>query len=257
VSAPDRIVREVLHVAEGRVEVLTLHRPDAKNAFNRALFASLREELDRAAGDVQTSVVVITGAGDAFSAGADLREAAEVEHRAEGRALYQELLTTLEAFPKPLVAAVNGVAVGLGCTLLLHCDLVLMADSARVRLPFVTLGLTAEAGSSYLLPALVGAQEAAALLLTGGWMGAQQAERSGLAWKVTGHLGLMEEALAMSDAIAAHPLDALLATKRLLLAARADAVRAAREREQREYSQLLEALSTHQSAPQATEKGDP
>ena len=250
-------MRDVLYVTEGRVEVLTLHRPDAKNAFNRALFESLRDELDRAAGDAQTSVVVITGAGDAFSAGADLHEAAEVERRAEGRAPYQGLLTTLEGFPKPLVAAVNGVAVGLGCTLLLHCDLVLMADSARVRLPFVTLGLTAEAGSSYLLPALVGAQEAAALLLTGGWMGAQQAERSGLAWKVTGHMGLMEEALAMSDAIAAHPLDALVATKRLLLAARADAVRVAREREQREYSQLLEALSTHQAAPQATEKGDP
>ena len=250
-SAPDRIVRDVLHVSEGRVVVLTLHRPDTKNAFNRALLESLREELDRAAGDPQTSVVAITGAGDAFSAGADLREASEVEHRAPGRALYQDLLVTLETFPKPLVAAVNGVAVGLGCTLLLHCDLVMMADSARVRLPFVTLGLTAEAGSSYLLPALVGAQEAAALLLTGGWMGAAQAERSGLAWKVTSRIGLLEEALAVSDAIAANPLDALLATKRLLLAARADAVRAAREREQQEYGPLLDAL-THQ----ATRKGD-
>jgi enoyl-CoA hydratase/carnithine racemase len=252
VSGPDRVVRDVLHVTEGRVTVLTLHRPDAKNAFNRALFESLREELDRAAASGQASVVVVTGAGDAFSAGADLREATEVEHRAEGRALYQELLTTLETYPLPLVAAVNGVAVGLGCTLLLHCDLVLMADAARVRLPFVTLGLTAEAGSSYLLPALVGAQEAAALLLTGGWMGAQQAQRSGLAWKVTSGAALLEEAFAVSDAIAHHPLDALVATKRLLLAARADAVRAAREREQHAYGSLLESLS----AVQTTRKGD-
>ena len=81
------------------------------------------------------------------------------------------------------------------------------------------------------------------MLLTGGWMGAQQAQRSGLAWKVTSRIGLLEEALAVSDAIAAHPLDALLATKRLLLGARADAVRAAHEREQREYGPLLEALS--------------
>ena len=245
-------MRDVLHVTDGCVAVLTLHRPDAKNAFNRALLESLREELDRAAGDAQTSVVVVTGGGDAFSAGADLREATDIEHRAESRALYQELLEALETFPKPLVAAVNGVAVGLGCTFLLHCDLVLMADAARVRMPFVALGLTAEAGSSYLLPALVGAQEAAALLFTGGWMGAQQAERSGLAWKVTSGMTLLEEALAVSNAIAEHPLVALLATKRLLLAARADAARAARGREQREYGVLLESLS----AVQTTRKGD-
>ena len=131
-------------------------------------------------------------------------------------------------------------------------------DAARTSLELALYDIRLHNDAAEIVTqALVGAQEAAALLLTGGWMGAQQAERSGLAWKVTGHMGLMEEALAMSDAIAAHPLDALVATKRLLLAARADAVRAAREREQREYSQLLEALSTHQSAPQATEKGDP
>jgi enoyl-CoA hydratase/carnithine racemase len=243
VSDPDRIVRDVLHVTDGSVTVLTLHRPDTKNAFNRALFAAVRDELERAAADDATSVVILTGTGDAFSAGADLREAAEVEHRAEGRTRYREFMTALEDFPKPVVAAVNGVAVGVGCTLLLHCDLVLMADTARVRLPFVALGLTAEAGSSYLLPALVGAQEAAALLLTGGWMGAQQAQRSGLAWKVTPGDALLDEARAVSDAIAQHPLHALVATKRLLLAARADAVHAAREREQCEYDNLLESAT--------------
>ena len=242
-SGSDRVVRDVLYVTDGPVTVLTLHRPDAKNAFDRALFESAREELDRAAHDDSVKVVVITGAGDAFSAGADLREAAEVEHRAEGRARYRELMAALENFPKPLVAAVNGVAVGLGATLLLHCDLVLMAETVRVRMPFVALGLTAEAGSSYLLPALVGAQEAAALLLTGGWMGAQQAHQSGIAWKVTKPRELLDDALAVSAAIAEHPVDALVATKQLLLAARGDAVSAAREREQRAYDTLLESAT--------------
>jgi enoyl-CoA hydratase/carnithine racemase len=243
VSGPGRIVDDVLRIDDGAVTTLTLHRPEVKNALDRALVAALAGALGRAAADDDVRVVVLTGAGDAFSAGADLREAPDVDTLEERRAGHHAFLSALETFPKPLVAAVNGVAVGAGCTILLHCDLVLMADTARVRLPFVALGLTAEAGSSVLLPALVGHQEAAAMLLTGGWMGAAQAGRSGLAWKVCPPDALAADARAVAEAIAEHPLESLVATKRLLLAARVDAVRAAREREQREYDALIPAAA--------------
>jgi enoyl-CoA hydratase/carnithine racemase len=158
VSDPDRNAPDVLYVDDGPVTELTLHRPEVKNAFDRALFAAVRDELERTAADETVSVVLITGAGDAFSAGADLREAADHGSRAEGRARYREFMDALEGFPKPLVAAVNGVAVGIGATMLLHCDVVLASDTARFRFPFVPLGLTAEASSSYLLPMTVGPQ---------------------------------------------------------------------------------------------------
>jgi enoyl-CoA hydratase/carnithine racemase len=233
------MVDDVLRIDDGRVTTLTLHRPEVKNALDRSLVAALTGALERTAADDRVHVVVLTGAGDAFSAGADLREAPDLDSLEERRAGHRAFMAALETFPKPLVAAVNGVAVGAGCTILLHCDLVLMADTARVRLPFVALGLTAEAGSSVLLPALLGHQEAAAMLLTGGWMGAAQAQRSGLAWKMCAPNALAADARGVAEAIAEHPLEALVATKRLLLAARVDAVRAAREREQREYDVLI------------------
>jgi enoyl-CoA hydratase/carnithine racemase len=248
VPDPDRVVGDVLHVSDGVVTELTLHRPDGKNAFDRALFSAVRDELERTAIDDSVSVVLVTGAGDAFSAGADLREAADRGRRAEGRARYREFMDAIEGFPKPLVAAVNGVGVGIGCTMLLHCDLVLMAESARVRLPFVTLGLTTEASSSYLLPAAVGAQQAAGLLFTAGWMDAREAHACGLAWKVVPDTSLLDEARAVAGTIAGYPLDALVATKELLLAARADAVIAARDREQRAYEPLLEAATARRRA---------
>jgi enoyl-CoA hydratase/carnithine racemase len=243
VSEPDRNESDVLHIVDGTVTELTLQRPDVKNAFDRALFSALRDELERAALDDSVSVVLITGAGNAFSAGADLREAADHTMRAEGRARYREFMDALEGFPKPLVAAVNGVAVGIGATLLLHCDVVLAADVARFRFPFVALGLTAEASSSFLLPATVGPQTAAALLLTGDWMDADIAAASGFVWRTVPGAELLDEARTVANTIAGYPLDALVATKELLLAARADAVIAARDREQRAYEPLLEAAT--------------
>jgi enoyl-CoA hydratase/carnithine racemase len=152
-------------------------------------------------------------------------------------------MDALEGFPKPLLAAVNGVAVGIGATMLLHCDIVLAADVARFRFPFAALGLTAEASSSFLLPATVGPQAAAALLFTGEWMDADAAAARGFVWKTVPGAELLDEARAVANTIAAYPRDALVATKALLLAARADAVIAARDREQRAYEPLLEAAT--------------
>lgn len=223
-----------------RVRVLTLERSHALNAFNDDLYDAVRDALQQAAEDPELGVVVLTGEGRAFSAGQDLGEMASPRKHTDGLPHgFPSFIETVESFPKPLVAAVNGVGVGIGLTVLLHCDLVLMAENARLRAPFVTLGVTAEAGSSLLLPERVGWQEAAHLLYTAKWLDARTALESGLAWRICPAEKLQDETLAVAEEIAAMPVESLVATKKLLLDARLDAVRAARDRENAAFAQLL------------------
>lgn len=226
--------------ALGRVRRLTLNRPAALNAFNDALYRSLAAALTGVAADPDAAVVLLTGAGRAFTAGQDLAELGDARSHAQRAADgFGPFMQALEGFPKPLVAAVNGLAVGIGLTMLPHCDIVLMAEEARLRAPFVPLGVTAEAGSSVLLPAAIGWGAAAHLLYTGGWLDAAQAQAAGLAWKVVPGAALAAEAMAVAEAIAAQPLPSLVATKGLLQAARRDAVQAARAREDAAFAALV------------------
>ena len=216
---------------DGAVRLLTLDRPESKNAFNNALYDGVRSALDAAAADDAITVCVITGAGDVFSAGQDLKALAGTKDNPEGAWAFDPFARALAAFDKPLIAAVNGAAVGIGTTMLLHCDLVLASETARFKLPFVALNLAPEAASSLLLPAAIGPQAAAYYLLTGDWIDAETAVTRGLAWKRCPPERLLEEALGLARSIAKAPLDALRNTKRLLQAARADAVTAAMDRE--------------------------
>jgi len=216
---------------DGSVRLLTLDRPEARNAFNRALYDGVGAALNEAAADDRVSVCVITGAGDVFSGGQDLKALARVKENPEEAKGFDPFARALAAFDKPLIAAVNGAAVGIGTTLLLHCDLVLASDAARFKLPFAGLGLVPEAASSVLLPAAIGPQAANYYLLTGDWMDAETAVARGLAWKRCTPEQLLEEALGLAQAIAKAPLDALRSSKQLLQAARADAVQAALDRE--------------------------
>ena len=223
---------EVLRIDdEGAVRLLTLDRPEAKNAFNRAQYDGVRLALDEAAADDSIAVCVITGAGDIFSAGQDIKALAGIKDNPDEVKGFDPFARALARFDKPLIAAVNGAAVGVGTTLLLHCDLVLVSDAARFKLPFVSLGLIPEAGSSLLLPATIGPQAAAYYLLTGDWIDAETAVARGLAWKRCAPEQLLEEALDLARTIAKGPLDSLRNTKRLLQAARADALQAALDRE--------------------------
>ena len=140
-------------------------------------------------------------------------------------------MSTLATFDKPLVAAVNGAAVGFGYTMLLHCDLVVVASSARLRLPFTALGLAPEAGSSVLLAERVGPANAAWAMLTSEWIDADTACRIGLAWRSVADEDLRDEGAAVAAAIAGHDPAAVVAAKRLLRHGRADAVAAAVARE--------------------------
>jgi enoyl-CoA hydratase/carnithine racemase len=223
----------VLIENRGRVRVLTLNRPDRKNAFNDDLYDGVAEALTAAADDPQVAVVVVTGAEGAFSAGQDLGAMSDSHMNADGSPRgFVPFVDVLQAFPKPLVAAVNGVAVGVGVTMLLHCDLVLAADTARFRTPFVSLGIVTEAGSSVLFPALLGWQETARLLFTTDFVDAAEAARIGLVWKTVPAGQLMGEVFALADHIATMPVSILTTNKRLLVDARLDAVKAARQREE-------------------------
>ena len=192
-----------------------------KNAFNDELYDGVRQTLEESSADPSVSVCLITGSGDIFSAGQDLKALADVPDRPNDGNVFPAFARALTAFDKPLIAAVNGAAVGVGATLLLHCDLVLVSETARFKLPFVALGLVPELGSSALLPATIGPQAAAHLLYTGDWMDAEEAVRLGLAWGRFAPDQLTAEAAALARRIAAAPLESLVKTKRLLQTARA------------------------------------
>jgi len=242
----------------GRVRLLTLDRPEALNAFDDALYDAVRDALEAAAESPEVAAVVLTGRGRAFSAGQDLAQLERpLRHDDDLPHGFPSFIASLEAFPKPLIAAVNGLAVGIGLTLLLHCDLVLIADDARLRAPFVNLGVTAEAGSSLLLPATVGWQEAAHLLYTASWLDAARAVAMGLAWRAVPRDALADEALSVAGEIAGMPIDALVGTKRLLLDARLDAVRAARAREDVTFSRLARGPANQEAIAAFRERRKP
>lgn len=230
----------VLVADRGRVRTLTLNRPDALNAFNDDQYDAASAALNAAAGDDGIAVVIITGAGRAFCAGQDLAEMAAPRRHSDGKPHgFPHFIDTVTAFPKPLIAAVNGLGVGIGLTLLPHCDLVLMSAEARLRAPFATLGVTVEAANSYLLPQLVGWANAAHLLYTAEWLSAAQCVAMGLVWKQTPPAELLAETTRLAEQIAAMPIASLVHTKKLLLASRNEAVQAARARETDAFRDLL------------------
>jgi enoyl-CoA hydratase/carnithine racemase len=222
----------VLVASEGRVRVVTLNRPDRLNAFDNALYDAVSDALEQAEHDPTVHVVVLTGAGRAFSAGAD--RAPLVPH---SRSSFERFLTAL-SITKPLIAAVNGVAVGIGLTMLPHCDLVLVDASARLRAPFTALGVAPEASSSHLIASAIGPQHAARLLYTSDWVSAEEAVALGLALSVSPEGTVLADAIALASRIAEFPLASLQATRRTLLAARSAAVAAAHAAEQEVWKTL-------------------
>jgi enoyl-CoA hydratase/carnithine racemase len=221
----------VLQSLEDGVLLLTLNRPAKKNAFNDPQWDALTAALRRAREDADVAVVVITGAGHDFTAGQDLTQFGASEPREDGHPNgYAGCMEALCAFDKPLIAAARGVGVGFGATLLFHCDIVYVGESVRLRLPFVALGLVPEAASSYLLSQAIGTQRAAELFYTAEWIDAKRAVQVGIAARAYPDEALLDAALARARDIARHPVAALQATKRTLLAAHAEGVaRALRE----------------------------
>ena len=198
------------------VRVLVLDRPAKLNAFTAEGYRALKAQLDAIADDPHMAVAVLTGRGRAFSAGVDLNEMSRPGGSAELGADFDPLLDCLARFPKPLLAAVNGLAVGFGATLLLHCDIVIVDEAAQIRMPFITLGTCAEAGSSWLLPRRVGPQQASWMMLSGSALSADDAVACGFALARAPAGEVVEQALSMAQSLAVHNVDALIANKGLL-----------------------------------------
>ena len=157
----------ILEKVEGGVQTLTLNRPDKKNAITLTMYQELTSALDKAKKSHDIKATLITGSGNDFSAGNDLAEFVQLAQTPDKLNITFDFLHAIATHPKPLIAAVEGMAVGIGVTMLLHCDLVVASDSTKFILPFVKLGLVPEAASSYLIPNLVGHQKAFELLVLG------------------------------------------------------------------------------------------
>jgi enoyl-CoA hydratase/carnithine racemase len=240
------------------VALITMNRPSKRNAFNDQQYDDLRDALIDAREDDAIKCAVVTGAPGAFSGGQDLGEMAELRTHDDGQPHgFPPFLDCLSAFDKPLIAAVNGVGVGIGLTMLLHCDIVYIARSARLRAPFVSLGLVPEAASSYLLQAIVGPQVAAELLYTNAWIDAASAVELKLAAAAFDDADLLPGAMRAAAEIAGQPLAALRRTKQILLAVRADGVAAARRREDAGMAALIGAPANVEAIRAFREKRAP
>lgn len=199
----------------GGVCTAAFTRPEKKNALTQAMYAGLAEAIERTERDPEIGCLVITGCEDVFCAGNDI---ADFRNRpAEGgerpsRRVYQGLAR----LDKPVVGAVQGLAIGIGFTMLLHADIVLAAPEARFLMPFVDLGVVPELGSSLLVPRLVGRHRAAELMLLGEVFGAEAAREMGFVNRVLDRAELLPNATATAQALARKPQEALRATRRLL-----------------------------------------
>jgi enoyl-CoA hydratase/carnithine racemase len=200
---------------DGAVLMLRFNRPDKKNALLSTMYADAADALTTAANDAAVRVVIITGSADSFTAGNDLKDFLENPPQDENAPVFR-FMRALAGFPKPAIAAVNGLAIGIGVTLLLHCDLVYAVPGAKFQMPFVNIAIVPEFASSLLLPRLVGQARAAELLLLGEMFTAARAHELGLINAVVEPDALLATAMGKAKALAAKAPAAVRHAKALL-----------------------------------------
>ena len=222
---------------EGAIQILSFNRPEKMNALTREMYAGLANGLNEAAGDFAVRAVILTSEGDHFTAGNDIADFLANPPTNEDSDVARFLGSLLE-FPKPLIAAVKGNAVGVGTTMLLHCDVVVAGPSAKFSMPFASLGLVPEAGSSYLFPLLVGYQRAAKIFMTGESFSAESAVEMGLVASIASDP--LREAIEIATHISQQPPQAMINTKALLKASKHDAVAAVMKAEFELFSLALQ-----------------
>ena len=201
---------------DGGLLLVRLARPEKKNALTGAMYDAMTEALGSADRDDTVGAVVITGSGGVFTAGNDLSDFLAVAQGSSGDLPASRFIRQLARTETPLVAAVEGLAIGVGTTLTFHCDLVYAAPGTTFRMPFVDLGLVPEAGSSYLLPRRIGLAKATEFLMMGEGYDAAEAVRLGLVNAVVESDRLLQHALAQAAKLAAKPRSAVAATRRLI-----------------------------------------
>lgn len=214
---------EIITSRQGDILIISFNRPDKMNAITRSMYAGLSQSLNDAAGDFGIRCVIITSEGDHFTSGNDIGDFMS-NPPTESDSDVAKFLGAILEFPKPLLAAVKGNAIGVGTTMLLHCDVVIASPDTCFSMPFTSLGLVPEAGSSMLFPNLVGYQRAAQIFMTGEPFSAEQAQEMGLVATVSEDS--LAEAMRIAKKIAAQPPQAIINTKALMKAGKHDAVAA-------------------------------
>jgi enoyl-CoA hydratase/carnithine racemase len=209
------MTEELIVTTADSVMEIRFNRPEKKNALNRAMYEGVVTAFEAAESDPAIRVIMLTGTGDTFTSGNDIKD---FQQRAANRntSAGSPFLTSISTLKKPLIAAVNGAAIGVGTTMLAHCDLIVAARSARFVMPFTRLGLVPEAGSSLLFPQLLGHQRASAMLLLGDALDTDAALAAGLVYQVVDDAELMAAARAVAGRLAALPPQAVRQTKHLM-----------------------------------------
>jgi enoyl-CoA hydratase/carnithine racemase len=230
--------QDILSHTEGGILTLTFNRVDKKNSITAAMYQQLADALKSARDDAAVRVVVFQGDAAVFSAGNDLGDFMNKPPAGDDAPVFQ-FLAQISTFPKPIVAAVCGPAVGIGTTMLLHCDLVVAGDNAAFSMPFVNLGLCPEAASSLLVPQMMGYHRAAEALMLGEPFMAEAALEVGLVNRVVPPTEANAVAQAMAKKLAAKPLASLMETKRFMKQPQAAQVAAIMKEEGARFSSML------------------
>ena len=230
---------------DGAIQRIELNRPEKKNALTREMYSQLATAIDAAEADAAVRVMLLHGAGDAFTAGNDLHDFI-AGFTLDDAGSPHRFLHSISHAAKPIVAAVHGAAIGIGTTMLAHCDLVFAAESARFQLPFVNLGICPEAASSVLLPALVGYARATELILLGEPFSARTAREIGFITEVVPDAELLVVATTAARKLADKPPAALRAAKDLLKRPLMPQIEAALAEEAKQFRALV-------SSPEAKE----
>jgi enoyl-CoA hydratase/carnithine racemase len=243
-----------------RIARIEIHRPDKKNAFTGEMYAQLGDALAAAADDREVRVVLLHGSRDCFTSGndiADFLKPRPVGREAGEEAPIWKLFRALPSMPKPVVAAVAGPAIGIGSTMLLHCDLVYAGESARFQLPFVPLGITPEFGSTFLLPRIAGYQRAAELLFLGQPFTAHKAKEVGIVNEVVPDAEVLARAEQAALQLAALPPASLRLTKELLKSAQGAAIQERIAEETRLFTERLSSPEAKEAMSAFLEKRKP
>jgi len=228
------LLNDLIVEQAGKILTIQLNRPAKKNALTQAMYLGMIHALESADADDSIHCVYLRGTAECFCAGNDLKDFLETGAQAAA-----EFVKCISRVKKPIVAAVNGPAVGVGTTMLLHCDLVVAAEDAYFMMPFTDLGLCPEAGASYLLPRMLGYSRASELLLLGARIDAAKACELGLINRVCAAEQYISAGWELAEVLAAKPLAAILATKALIRKHQAPLVEQAIDNENEQFASLL------------------
>ncbi|OPY73924.1 MAG: 2,3-dehydroadipyl-CoA hydratase [Syntrophorhabdus sp. PtaU1.Bin002] len=246
----------------GHIAIITLNRPKARNAFSPEMITLWREYLEKARSDNNVRVIVVTGKGDTFCSGGDIRDMAEGKLKSWDMKRFlwdgvHRIVLTLEDLDKPVIAAINGAAMGAGMDMAIMCDLRVCSDKAKLAESYIMMGLVPGDGGAYFLPRLVGTSKALELLLTGDVMTAEEALNLGIVNRVVPHDQLMKETMKLAEKIANKPPLAVSMMKRAVYQGVTSTLRAHLDYISSQLSLLSETKDHHEAAMSFLEKRKP